>query len=125
MSTKRTPLRPASKTRISDEALKIFRRMQRIRCTCGPPQLREYISRPEIGYYGTGKYLEYPPKCRGCKRWKALHDQLAEALKWQPETWQVACVPSPNGGRWDDVAVKLQRELEAALAERSPGSWSA
>jgi hypothetical protein len=106
MVTKRTPIRPRTKTRISDEALRIFREMQDIECTCGP--------RPKC-----------PPECRGCKRWDALHDQLAEALKWQPETWQITCIPYPGGGWWDDTAVALQRELEAALAERSPGSWSA
>jgi hypothetical protein len=119
MTTKRTPIRRSSKTRISDEALKIFRQMQRVECTCGPRYLRENVSRPEVGFIcNPGKTWAYPPKCRGCQRWEALHDKLAEALKWQPETWQITCIPSPNGGWWDDTAVALQHELEAALAER-------
>jgi hypothetical protein len=91
--------------------------MQRIRCTCGPPE-RKNLNRPEIGQFvSPGEIWTCPPKCRGCQRWEGLHDQLAEALKWQPETWQITCIPTPRGGWWDDVAVALQRDLEAALAE--------
>jgi hypothetical protein len=107
MVTKRTPLRRRTKTRISDAALRIFREMQDIECTCGPVR-------------------KHPPECHGCKRWDALHEQLVEALRWNLETWQATCIPSPDGGGWhDDLAVQLQCDLEAALAERSPGTRSA
>jgi hypothetical protein len=126
MATKRVPIHRATRPRISDEAVDIFRQMQCIRCTCGPPRLRKVVSRPEIGQFvSPGEVWEDPPECHGCKQWDALHDRLAEALRWTPETWQVYCIPPPRGGWHGDLEVKLQSELEAALAERSPGSWRA
>jgi hypothetical protein len=97
MGTKRRPINRPARPRISDEALAIFSKMRRIECTCRSGSLGD---------------------CRGCKRWEALHEQLADALRWQPETWQIWCIPGLNRDWRDELAEVLESELEAALAAR-------
>jgi hypothetical protein len=79
--------------------------------------------RPEIGYSAIRViYIwEYPPECRGCKRWKALHKQLVDALQFKLSPWQVTCIPPPGGPNDDEWAVALQLELEQASSSAGNG----
>jgi hypothetical protein len=67
--TRRTPIARRQTAPISPQAAMIYRRMIRIRCTCGP-----YPP-------GRGRHRK---QCDGCSRWWDLHSQLDAALGPRP-----------------------------------------
>ena len=89
MTTKRTPVRPSGRIKITPAAVAAFREMQKLRCTC-----------PPIDW--AGKYWERPEECAACKKWWEQHSILHDELKLEPWDWPAyehpnARPPYPEG----------------------------
>ena len=106
MTTRRHPVRPSYKLRITPEAIAAFRRMEsaRFRCTC-----------PRIDW--DGKYWERPEPCAACNRWwvahKVLHDELGlPPWQWPAFEYPDALCPYPDGC---EAAKQWQRKHDERL----------
>jgi hypothetical protein len=115
MPTKRTPTGRLPKSRITPEAIDLFRRMRKLKCTCAP---RDWA----------GEYWRHET-CPGCKEYGRLSAQLESELKlapWESITNPRAQIPYPAGCyaalRWQrerderPEEQELWRALEAAAA---------
>ena len=73
MSTKRTPLVRLVRHEITDEAVRLFRAMERVECTCLPRDWQ-------------GEYWKHV-QCEGCVKWWQLHSKLHDELRLPPHYW--------------------------------------
>jgi hypothetical protein len=80
LSTKRTPLRRWPQPQISDEAVRLFKRMQRLACTCTPIDWAAEYWKGEL--------------CAGCKEWWALNSNLCDELALPP--WHFPAYEDPR-----------------------------
>jgi hypothetical protein len=116
MTTKRTPIYRPLRRQITAEAVRLFRLMKRIECSCSSRDWK-------------GEYWRHTP-CEGCERWWRLHSSLHRELCLPPHHWPAienpeATCPYPDGceaaRRWtpNERARGVYRELETAdRAER-------
>ena len=77
MVTKRTPIaRQMATPQIKEQAVAIYERMRKLRCSCGPyPNPKQWWGREE---------------CSGCRRWWDLHNELAHHIPHRPWEWPLA-----------------------------------
>jgi hypothetical protein len=119
MATIRTPINRPNAQRLSAEAVRLFRAMQDIECTC-----------EEIDW--KGKYWDHS-ECAGCDEWWRLHSLLHKelgAMLWEWPCIQhpdaVTCFPegSPAAKAWkpDRKAQARWLELEAAHGRPALGA---
>jgi hypothetical protein len=95
MTTTRTPVRRATKSRITPQVIALFRRMEELstKCTCPPI---DWVT-PEAYWKGNGD------DCPACKEWWDLHERLHNLLdlpicQWPAFEYPNAECPYPAGG---------------------------
>ena len=93
MTTKRHPVRPHSKMRITPEVIEAFLTMERARCTC--------------------KESDHAYSCPACRRWWRAHHVLHEALGLPP--WQFPAFECPDESGTPEHTER--HDLYAALVE--------
>ena len=102
MATTRTPIKPNSRTRITNAALDAFARMLELkaRCSCPP-------------------YVHPEPfqECASCDEWWVEHLIVWRETRCHLHEWPAVQRPG-TVDRPDRAAQERWRELEAALAER-------
>jgi hypothetical protein len=82
MPTNRTPLARQSTAPINPQAVELYLKMRRIRCSCPPPELGR--SAPSTR-----------DQCGHCERWWSLHSALDEALG-PAKPWLWPHLPPPT-----------------------------
>jgi hypothetical protein len=107
--TRRTPIARSRTPPVTPEAVRLFRAMQRCRCTCEPDR---------VGH----------KQCAGCERWWDLHTELRRETR--SKLWDWPCIEDPSEGnphppgtynheRWkpDLEARELWRALDQGARE--------
>jgi hypothetical protein len=122
MTANRTPISRPARPRFSDEALDIFGKLRRVRCTC-PPH--------EVDWKGAYWEDILRPRCAGCQTWDELHGQLCHHWPgYRPWFWPLVEHPDaknpypPEHANYQSSEEKHAeasarwRQIDEALAER-------
>jgi hypothetical protein len=112
MTTTRTPIRRASKSRITLQVIAMFRRMEELSTKC---------TSPPIDWVTPGAYSkDSGDDCPACKEWWALHERLHKLLdlpisQWPAFEYPNAECPYPAGSYAAEQWYKRRAEHPAVF----------
>jgi hypothetical protein len=111
MTTNRVPISRPQVAQITDEAVRLFVAMGKLRCSCPPPA------------------PTWQQPCPGCAQWCDLHEALHDELQLPPWEWPAVARQSPKRAGFfdwnDDIAARMAMLKEAARGRAKPVSKKA